>query len=690
MASSQGFTDTQDNQKGFDRKYYDKDPGPYFGVVKETVDPLKMGRLGVNIPALTNTTNPKASQLIWCQYLSPFYGVSPLAGNSKTDPFNDRETQHSYGFWAIPPDIDTEVLVIFAQGERNQSNAFWIGCVQQPLTNQQVPAHGATENTSVATSGGDFDVGKEQLYGTELLPASEKNQLTSRDGETLASVDGWKHPINVPLADQMKSQGLVQDEIRGPITSSARRESPSQVFGISTPGTLRTDTRTVNIGVDKEPVEIDRLPGHSFVMDDGDENGESQLTRIRTASGHQILLHDTDKSVYISNGTGKSWIEMTGEGKFRLYATEGIDIRTSGDMNLHSDADINFHARENIKFTAEKNLALNAENYVYTMGAKGVLTSSQEGAVRHYAKSGISSFTKGTQLHGASGRIDLAGSQVHFNSIGARAVWGPGWLKPDHKKVGITVKDGMIDIDPSEPFTTEEGELFTNETENRTTVTGEFVTHEPMDRKVDVPIEKIDVSDMLSTYDPYYKPPIGYTTSAGRFDNEWLEMIWYWGPNFDGVNTQGRTDGTVGGSLNTSAPNNEDNRSRYLLAKYKIITPFMDRNKETGKLGKGNVKQKKAEFDRELINRQKRYKKYGYDYDTAYIDIDHDDSKFPNAVVEWEAYVNGVGTYSPNNISDERFRILSQRLGATANRGVYNILQVERKFYRQLDQKKNS
>ena len=172
MASSQGFTDTQDNQKGFDRKYYDKDPGPYFGVVKETVDPLKMGRLGVNIPALTNTTNPKASQLIWCQYLSPFYGVSPLAGNSKTDPFNDRETQHSYGFWAIPPDIDTEVLVIFAQGERNQSNAFWIGCVQQPLTNQQVPAHGATENTSVATSGGDFDVGKEQLYGTELLPGS--------------------------------------------------------------------------------------------------------------------------------------------------------------------------------------------------------------------------------------------------------------------------------------------------------------------------------------------------------------------------------------------------------------------------------------------------------------------------------------------------------------------------------------
>mgnify|MGYP004173768169 CR=1 FL=1 len=33
-------------------------------------------------------------------------------------------------------------------------------------------------------------------------------------------------------------QGLANDNVRGNTTSSARRESPSQVFGISTPGPL--------------------------------------------------------------------------------------------------------------------------------------------------------------------------------------------------------------------------------------------------------------------------------------------------------------------------------------------------------------------------------------------------------------------------------------------------------------------
>ena len=36
---SSGFTDTQDNQKGFSEKYTGKDPGPYVGIVKNTVDP---------------------------------------------------------------------------------------------------------------------------------------------------------------------------------------------------------------------------------------------------------------------------------------------------------------------------------------------------------------------------------------------------------------------------------------------------------------------------------------------------------------------------------------------------------------------------------------------------------------------------------------------------------------------------
>ena len=476
MASfdSRGFTDSQDNQKDFNEKYIDSDPGPYIATVKTTADPLRMGRLGVNIPALTNTVNPKPEQIIWCQYLSPFYGVKSLNATSN-NPYSFKETQQSYGMWAIPPDIDTSVLVIFAKGDAQANSAFWIGCIQDPMTNQMVPGNGSTENTRTDARGVDFGTTKQQEYGTDFVPAGEKNRKVL-EGDLISNASKWNYPINEPLAEQLTSEGLIQDTVRGTTSSSARRESPSQVFGMNTPGRIKEDSQPKNIGLDGSPIVVERDIGHSFVMDDGAQDGTNQLTRLRTASGHQLLMHDTDGVVYLANGSGKAFIEMDKDGTVSVYSDGGINLRSGRDFNLHSETNINFHAKGTINFTSENHLALNAEGYLFAMGEKGILNSSQKGAVRNYARDGISSFTDGTQLHGAGGRIDLAGSQVHFNSVGASSTWGPGWLKPD--AIGIKVTDGLIDIDDDKPFT--QGK--TNKIDNRTTVT-EFVTHEPYDRQ---------------------------------------------------------------------------------------------------------------------------------------------------------------------------------------------------------------
>ena len=69
---------------------------------------------------------------------------------------------------------------------------------------------------------------------------------------------------------------LENDNIRGLTDASARRESPSNVFGILTPD------------------------GNQFVMDDG----EQQLIRLRTKSGAQILLDETNGNVYLINKKG--------------------------------------------------------------------------------------------------------------------------------------------------------------------------------------------------------------------------------------------------------------------------------------------------------------------------------------------------------------------------------------------------
>lgn len=482
---ARGFTDTQDNQKSYNEKYVDNDPGPYVGVVKAVVDPLKMGRLGVNIPAISNTTTPKPSQVIWCHYLSPFYGSKPLSTVSTTDANSYKENQTSYGFWAVPPDIDTEVLVIFAKGENNENSAYWIGCIQKPKINQQIPGLASTKRSVNAR---DLARSGQTNYGTDFLPSGDLNRNFSKPGNTLSNSDTWDLPLNDILADQLLSEGLVQDNVRGTTSSAANRETPSQVFGINTPGPISSDSRKQNVGISGTTVRPDRELGHSFVMDDGDVNGNNQLTRIRTSTGHQILLHDTEGTVYIANGSGNAWVEMDKSGRISLYSNRGISMRTEGDFNLHADKNINFHAKENIKFTSEKDLVLNSQKYIYAMGDSGILNASQNGSVRHFAKDGITSYTNGTQLHGAGGRIDLSGSQVHFNSVGAKSIWGPGWLKPSHKKIDLQpVK--VTDIKSEQPINNR-GVVQTKQTE--TTVRDHktkkhsdvFITHEPFKRPV--------------------------------------------------------------------------------------------------------------------------------------------------------------------------------------------------------------
>ena len=475
---SRGFTDSQYNQKNFNEKYIDSDPGPYLATVKATADPLKMGRLGVNIPALSNTTEPTPGQLIWCQYLSPFYGVKSLRAVSSSDPYDFKATQQSYGMWAVPPDIDTTVMVIFAKGDQNANTAFWIGCVQDPLTNQMVPGNGASDRTRLDAGGVDFSQSKQDVYGTDVLPAGEKNRKLV-PSENVSNSHLWNYPVNDLLADQMTDQGLVQDTVRGTTTSSARRESPSAVFGMNTPGRIISGSKPLNIGLAGRPVQVQRKSGHSFVMDDGDVNGDNQLTRLRTASGHQLLMHDTDGVVYLANGSGKAFVEMARDGTISVYSANGIDFRSGTDFNLHSDTNINFHAKGNINFTAEQNVQLNAEANVHTM-AKNSIRNSSQGTLRSYAGTVISSFSEGTQLHGAGGNIDLAGSEVHLNSQKARKGWGPSWLVPEAGQVGIKVTGGpggLIDIDDTKPIVN--GSV--NKKENKTTVT-DFVTHEPYDR----------------------------------------------------------------------------------------------------------------------------------------------------------------------------------------------------------------
>jgi hypothetical protein len=414
-----------------------------------------------------------------------------LEATSKSDANDYKSTQHSYGFWAVPPDIDTEVMVIFAKGEANRRNAFWIGCIQQPLTNHQVPGYAASSNNIDDQSSGrekgaqSAATGKRTNYDTNFLPVGEKNRAMIENAQTASFANSIRYPINDILAEQLVEQGLIKDDIRGTTSSSARRESPSQVFGISTPGRIRADSRTRNIGVEGAPIKPDRMPGHSFVMDDGDVNSNNQLTRLRTASGHQLLMHDTHGVVYIANGSGNSWLEMSPDGKILIYAQDGFNLRSDGNFDLHSGGDINFHAKNSIKFHAEVDL-INSANYIINRGVNGIANAAPKGGISSWAgMGGISSFGATGQNHGAGGQIHLAGAEVHFNSTSATPDWGPNWLK-DLSATGIVEDNSQNDVNiynvDDEKITVGTNSILKANTKKTKTTVPNLVTHEPFTR----------------------------------------------------------------------------------------------------------------------------------------------------------------------------------------------------------------
>ncbi len=517
-----GFSDTQDNQKDFGDKYSVGDSGPFIGKIKDTQDPMRMGRLGVVIPALANIDghNPHVNQITWCQYLSPFYGAKPLVSVSSTDPYSFQQGQTAYGMWAVPPDIDTNVLVIFAKGEKGKSNAFWLGCIQEPLTNHMVPGLASSTNSKMdlnqsAAPGGTTVQGahdkRQANYGTEFLPVIEKNKKNYEDGEGLGALEQWKLPVNEDLTYQLMRQGLIKDPIRGTTTSSARRETPSQVFGISTPGRFKSNTRTPNIGLAGSPVSVDRMPGHSFVMDDGDEIGENQLIRLRTASGHQLLMHDTEGVVYIANASGNAWIEMNSEGRIDIYSgAGGMNIRTEGDFNLHSDTNVNISAGAGIRMAAtgldpllytkddiavkngQKSAGdvareaipgsiIQSADYVFNVGEKAIFNTSKDGPIQSYAGSSITSYSGGMQLHGAAAGTQIAGGQIHLNSTKADRAWGG--IKQDgglYDKEGLNIAPTYEgDVELMKKYDTQPLQAFSRKTKTKTIV-HRLVTHEPM------------------------------------------------------------------------------------------------------------------------------------------------------------------------------------------------------------------
>ena len=351
------------------------DPGPFLAKVISHQDSSFMGTLQVELLRPVGN-NSSSSELRTVSYLSPFYGTTAskfLRGNpdNPNDGSNNyNNTQKSYGMWMVPPDVGTTVMVIFVQGDVKRG--FWIGCVPDENMNFMVPGIASTAAIVEPYNPGD------------RAPVAEYNKKLNNSP---AEPTTYLKPLHLEQYTNLTIQGLDQDDTRGLTTSSARREAPSMVFGISTPGPVDKNINAPKGAIgpaDKQSqvpnAFISRLGGSTFVMDDGDsaflrktaasdgppeyaaieqnETGgnvnipHNELVRIRTRTGHQILLHNSEDLIYIANAKGSTWIELTSNGKIDIYAQDSVSVHSANDINFTADRDINFTANRNFNLNS--------------------------------------------------------------------------------------------------------------------------------------------------------------------------------------------------------------------------------------------------------------------------------------------------------------------------------------------------
>jgi hypothetical protein len=282
--------------------------------------------------------------------------TTPFGGNTEIKDSTDNvETESgsptTYGMWPQPPAVGSNILVGFT-GSMEQG--FMLGFLPPKDRN--------------ATMGGNASSEAYGPAGSPILAQTTEKNATDRNDAVTKAAKGKQ-------LNQILESGLAIDYVRGHSQSSARRESPSKVFGLTS-----------------------KL-GHTISMDDHDSNDN---IRIKTSGGNQILLDDTGGFIFISNKAGNAWIEMDADGRVDIYSQAGVSIATDGDYNVHAKGSINMQAEQGVN--------------IKSSGSEGIKMESSVGSIDVYSAidlnnnaDGNINITAGPNYYLQAGRVDING-----------------------------------------------------------------------------------------------------------------------------------------------------------------------------------------------------------------------------------------------------------------------------------------
>ena len=453
---------TPQNYKS-DRGGVPTQPGPFIGTVMSNVDSTRSGRLQVFIETFADGNMDDETKWTTVEYLPSFFGATPINPGTVTGVGTYPGNRNSYGMWFTPPDIGVKVMCIFVNGERDKG--YYIGVIPDQGTSHMVPAVGASI-AAVTTNENQ----KKYFQNAPQLPVSEINASNPAIVNNPRFFEQPK-PVHTVAAATMFQQGLINDVQRGPIASSSQRESPSQVFGISTPdrpiyqgGFTQEEVLT---RIDQGAISpadtkvIGRTGGHTLVMDDGSVDGKDQMIRLRTSKGHQITMSDSGDFFYIIHANGQSWLEFGSEGTIDLYSSNSVNVRTQGDLNLHADGSINMFAGKNIKIKSK--LAAQIET-----DTDFIL----------FAKNNMSVYTGQSLALRADGTLGLQGKNITING-GSAIVASAGTIDLNGPKAATIPKPAVIPMNLMPDVTFDASVGWKTVDKGLASVVNRAPTHEP-------------------------------------------------------------------------------------------------------------------------------------------------------------------------------------------------------------------
>lgn len=307
------------------------------GIVVDVDDPQQNSRVRVCCPIWGDDPNPKTMNVInipWATMAPPMAGTV-TQGYRGVDAAVDGELP--YGLMAIPK-VGTEVVV--AQVNGDPGYRVIIGCLPHLGTTGAAP-HGRFETT------GGYPDGPKTMTGKPIQPLYRNltDTFTGPYGAGPRSSFEWMsrgsdYTYSAYRQESRNARQTTDDPENVSITEADGRViNYTAGYGKDRIGSQPSVVNDPDRKYDPQVTSFVSPGFHSWSMDDRAENCRM---RLRTTTGHQIILDDTNERIYIATHKGKNWVEMD----------------TCGNIDIHSDTRISIHAAKDINFTSESTIRL--------------------------------------------------------------------------------------------------------------------------------------------------------------------------------------------------------------------------------------------------------------------------------------------------------------------------------------------